>query len=51
MFDQTVDKYMHLHLFTLLKSMMKSNYFNTVEVCYLGGLCIMIIYFLTVSEW
>lgn len=46
MFDKTADKFVHLHLFTLPKSIMKSNYFNIIQVCYLGRLCMMIICFL-----
>lgn len=30
---------------------MKSDYFNIIQICYFGGLYMMIICFLTVSEW
>lgn len=42
-FDQAVGKYIYLCMFTLLKSIMKNNYFNITQVQYLVCL-FMVIY-------
>lgn len=50
MFDQAAGKYIYLCMFTLLKSIMKNNYFDITQVQYLVYLFMVIIYFSNVSE-
>lgn len=49
-FDQAAGKYIYLCMFTLLKSIMKNNYFDITQVQYLVYLFMVIIYFSNVSE-